>query len=97
MSATAFRSASTTEKCVVSVLSAGHSKLVGEETEARSSRIVRRSCAAYSFETSRCDRHVLHRLGVAEVASAVGEGAPQRLGDEVDVARRSRSRMARRS
>ena len=34
-------------------LSAGHSKLVGEETEALSSRIVRRRSAAYSFEISR--------------------------------------------
>ena len=53
MSATALRSASTTEKCVVSALSAGHSNVAGEETEARSSRIVCRSPAAYSFETSR--------------------------------------------
>ena len=53
MSATALRSPSTTEKCVVSVPSAGHSNEVGEEIDARFSAIVLRSAAAYSFEISR--------------------------------------------
>ncbi len=53
MSATALRSASTTEKCVVSELSAGHSNDSGDETEARSAWIVLRRAAAYSFETRR--------------------------------------------
>ena len=46
VSATALPCASVTEKCVVSVLSAGHSKELGDETEARFSAIVLRSAAA---------------------------------------------------
>ncbi len=95
---TALRSPSTTEMCVVSSLSAGHSKLVGEETRrARPALIVARSSAAYSFEISRATGIVAVEVGVAEVARAVGVGAPHRLGHQVDASRPTRCPLALRS
>ena len=50
--ATALRSASTTDRCVVWSDSGGHSNDEGDDTDARSGRMPARSEAAYSFEIS---------------------------------------------
>ena len=63
MRLTAQPSVSTTDRCVVSLLSAGHWKDSSEETDALFSWIVRRSDAAYSFETSRSTGMSLAKAG----------------------------------
>jgi len=52
VTATAFLSESTTEKCVVSRLSVGSSTAPTEDVEARSGSIAERRRAAYSFESN---------------------------------------------
>ena len=52
VNATAFRSASTTDRCVVSWPTGGHSKESGPETEARWGPIVARRRAAYGFDVN---------------------------------------------
>ena len=74
---------------MVSCDSVGQVNDVGDDFDALSGLIVLRSVSAYSFEIRRRHRHARDEVRIAQELRAVGEGAPHRFGDQVQVLRRA--------